>query len=153
MAQLPMKTDVHVRETAQKLKQHFLDSAGPIVQAYIDAALGKKDFDSINSGAREEVWDVMKKLMLQSSDKLELEIASAQDVIDAVSKGKCTFEEGEKLLNLYHKVKQIETQGQLDGTGGLTINILSTTQSDRVEAIDITTEAGHIIENGEVKRE
>ena len=157
MAQLPMKAnDIHVRATAQEMKQHFLDAAEPLVQQYIDAALGKEDFKSMNVGAREEVWDVLKKLMLQSSDKLELDIESAEDVLDAVSSGKCTFEEGEKLLNLYKKVKDIETAGILEGTGGLTINILN--HSDKAPVVidqadpPMVTVAGHIIEEDEVHR-
>lgn len=139
----------HVRATAQQMKQHFLEMAAPLVDQYVAAALGVSDFTSVNAGAREECWDVLKKLMLQSSDKLELDIESAQDVIDAVSKGKCTFEEGEKLLSLYKKVKDIETAGILEGTGGLTINILNHSTPVPVE---IETEAGHILIDGEVHR-
>ena len=114
-----------LRVSAQELKQHFLESAWPIVDAYIDAALGKKDLASLNSGCREEVWDLIKTLMVQSSDKLELNIESPQDILKAVESGKCTFEEGDKLLALYKKVKDIETVGLSSGNGldGLTVVI------------------------------
>jgi len=117
-----------VRHTAQELKQYFLDNAEPLVKQYIDAALGSGTLASTNAGAREEVWSVLKTLMLQSSDKLDIEIKSAQDILDAVSSGKCTFEEAEKLLGLYEKMKKISTMDSVgalgNGTGGLTINIL-----------------------------
>lgn len=116
-----------LRVTAQELKQHFLETAWPIVDAYVNAALGKADIESLNSSCREEVWDLIKSLMLQSSDKLELNIESPEDILKAVESGKCTFEEGDKLLSLYKKVKEIEFTGigagQLEG-GGITINIL-----------------------------
>lgn len=143
----------HVRETAQALKQSFLDHAAPLVQQYIDAALGNAEFTSTNMDAREEVWDVLKKMMLQSSDKLEIDIQSAEDVLDAVSSGKCTFEEGEKLLKLFKQVKDIEMTGKLgDGTGGLTINILSATTPVPAVIDQAETEAGHIIVDGEIHR-
>jgi hypothetical protein len=141
----------HVRETAQQLKQEFLDAAGPLVKQYVDAALGHADFTSINAGAREEVWEVLKKMMLQSSDKLELDIKTAEDVLKAVSEGKCTFEEGDKLLKLFKQVKDIETVGLVEGVGGLTINILSAPAAEPVKVVP--TEAGHIIEDGEVHRD
>ena len=113
-----------LRISAQELKQHFLEGAWPIVDAYINAALGTKDLESLNSGCREEVWDLVKKLMLQSSDKLELDIENPEDILKAVESGKCTFEEGDKLLGLYQKVKQIEGGGMIEGSGCLVVNVL-----------------------------
>ena len=133
-----------VRKTAQSLKQKFLEAAAPLVDEYINAALGKGSLSSTNAGAREEVWDVMKKLILQASDKLEIDIQSAEDVLEAVSSGKCTFEEGEKLLNLYKKVKEIDNIGKLGvaGTGGLTINILN---ANKDESANILTSEGEVL--------
>jgi len=116
-----------IRESAQALKQHFLENARPLVDEYIGAALGTAKLSSNNAGAREECWDLLKKLMLQSSDKLDIQIESARDVLNAVSNGKCTIEEGEQLLKMYKQLKEIDTMGILSdsGSGGLTINILS----------------------------
>jgi hypothetical protein len=148
-----LTNEPHVRETAQRLKQNFLDKAAPIVDQYVAAALGVADFTSVNAGAREEVWEVLKKLMLQSSDKLELDIKSAEDVLDAVSSGKCTFEEGDKLLKLFKQVKDIETAGMLEGGNtGIQINILSGSEPVSVQAKPIETDAGHEIIEGEIRR-
>jgi len=133
MAKLPIDTkSPEVRATAQSLKKYFLTNAEPLLKQYIDAALGTGQLQSTNAGAREEVWEVLKTLMLQSSDKLDINIETAEDVLKAVSTGKCTFEEGEKLLSLYKKMKEINTVGLLPGSGetGLTINILNA-PSDR----------------------
>jgi len=121
-----------IRHTAQELKQYFLDNAQPLVDEYIAAALGKGELSSTNMSAREEVWAVLKQLMLQSSDKLDIAIDSAQDVLEAVSKGKCTFEEGQKLLAMYKQMKEIENVGVVPGSasGGFTINILGTQKAE-----------------------
>jgi len=128
MAKLPINSkDIHIRASAQALKQYFLENAAPLVKQYIDAALGVAEIQSTNATAREEVWDVLKQLMLQSSDKLEISIEKADDILTAVSQGKCTFEEGEKLLSLYKKLKEVNEVALIPGTteqAGLTINIL-----------------------------
>jgi len=109
--------------TAQELKTRFLDIAHPIVDAYVNAALGKEQLQSTNSGCREEVWELVKKLMLQSSDKLELDINEPMDIIKAVETGKCTFKEAEQLLDMYKRVKEIETVGQTGIEGGVALQI------------------------------
>ncbi|RLA58811.1 MAG: hypothetical protein DRQ89_14900 [Epsilonproteobacteria bacterium] len=102
MAKLPIDTkSPEVRATAQSLKKYFLTNAEPLLKQYIDAALGTGQLQSTNAGAREEVWEVLKTLMLQSSDKLDINIETGEDVLKAVSTGKYTLEEGEKLLRLY----------------------------------------------------
>lgn len=129
--------DKDVRATAQSLKSMFLEGAEPLVQQYIDAALGTGQLQSTNAGAREEVWEVLKTLMLQSSDKLDIHIETAEDVLEAVSTGRCTFEEGEKLLNLYKKMKDINQVGMLPGAtdNGLTINILSAPSPQEIKEV------------------
>ena len=123
-----------IRVTAQAIKVRFLSSAWPIVDAYVKAALGTEDIQSLNSECRAEVWDVVKKLMLQSSDKLELNISSVQDILKAVECGECTFEEGKKLMSLYKQAKEIEVAGMgtldksIDGRG-LVVNILNTNEA------------------------
>jgi len=124
-----------VRHSAQELKQFFLDNAEPLVKEYIDAALGKGELQSTNAGAREEVWQLLAHLMKQSSEKIDINIESAEDVIKAVTQGKCTMLEGEQLLKLYKIARDIETSGQIGqigGGGGLTINILSATQPQEI---------------------
>lgn len=128
----------NLRVTAQALKARFLNTAWPIVDAYINAALGIEELKSLNSGCREEVWDLVKKLMLQSSDKLEIDIKNAEDIIKAVSNGKCTFEEGDKLLAMFKKVKEIENinmQREGGGGEGLVINVLAPPQEADIKCI------------------
>ena len=141
MAKLPaVKTDI--RQTAQKLKEHFLEKAAPLVDEYVAAALGEGQIQSTNADARKEVWSLVKELILKSSDRLDLEIKSAQDVLDAVSSGKCTMEEGQELLSMFKKMKEIETAGILPGakggSAGLQINILTNpTQAPEPQIIEV----------------
>ena len=122
-----MSEDRTLRKTAQELKQQFLKAAEPLVEQYVQAALGTGELQSTNASAREAVWELLSKLMVQSGESLELDIQCAEDVIKAVTDGRCTMEEGQALLKLYKTAKEIEHVGQLPGgtTGGLTINILS----------------------------
>ena len=123
-------------KTPQELKEHFLAVAQPLVQQYVDAALGYSELESTNKGAREEVWDLLKSLMLASSSKIDVELNSAEDVLKAVTDGKCTLEEGDALLAMYKKVVEINNpNGAVSGGGGIVVNILgsATPELDVVE--------------------
>jgi len=112
--------------TSQVITKRFLDKAHKLVDEYVNVALGKAEFTGNNPGAREAVWEILTKLMLQSSEKIEIDITCADDVIKAVTEGKCTMQEGKDLLELYKKVKEVNTIGQLGlEAKGLTINILN----------------------------
>ena len=130
-------TDKDLRQSAQEIKQNFLERAAPLVDEYIDAALGLGELSSNNADARTEVWQLLSHLMKQSSEKIDINIENAEDVIKAVTQGKCTMDEGKQLLQLYKTARDIELSGQIGqigGGGGLTINILSATQPQEIEA-------------------
>ena len=123
-----------VEVSSRGLKQRLLENAAPLVDQYIAAALGTGELESTNPGAREEVWDVLKQLMLQSSNKIDIDIKSAQDVLDAVTAGKCTFDEADKLMKLYEGAKKIEggnLAGLEVGQSGFTINILNAHEASK----------------------
>ena len=125
------------RQTAQALKQEFLEAAAPLVKQYIDAALGTAPLLSKNAGAREEVWNLLAHLMKQSSEKINIDIQSAEDIIKAVTDGKCTMEEGKQLLSLYKQAKEINTVGLLPGSsqGGLTVVIQGSNQPQQIKEV------------------
>ena len=108
-----------------ELRKHFLDAAAPIVDQYIAAALGTADLESYNQDCRKEVWDLVKRLMLQSTDKLDLpSIKGPEDVLKAVEQGKCTLEQAQMLVGMYNQV--LHPKGGPQGAGGplftITIN-------------------------------
>ena len=124
--------------TAQELKKHFIDIAWPIVDSYVNAALGKEELASFNTGCREEVWELVKKLMVQSSDKMSLDIQNPRDVVLAVERGDCTFKEAEQLLDLYQRVKEIESNEVPVGSAGLPgVNIMIATSSGEEKPLAI----------------
>lgn len=101
---------------AARLKQHFLEIASPLVDDYVAAALGTGELKSNNVGCREEVWDLLKTLMLEASDTSPaLTISCANDIVKAVDAGDCTIEEGEQLAKMF---KHIGDSGAPLGEGG-----------------------------------
>lgn len=92
-------------QTAHALKEHFLDIAKNIVDEYVGAALGTSELNSYNATCREEVWDLAKKLMLGSGDKIKITTSCPEDVIKAVEAGECTLREGEQLLKMYESIR------------------------------------------------
>lgn len=105
-----------------ELRDHFLNRAAPLVDAYIDAALGTKDLDSYDSDARKEVWGILKRLLLASTDKLDMpHIEGPEDVLKAVESGKCTLEQAQMLIEMYNQVRY--PQGGGPGQGGPLFNI------------------------------
>ena len=103
--------DENTKVTATFLKNRFLDAAYPLVDDYVNAALGEASIKSTNAGCREEVWSLLKELMLKSSDKIDIEIGSMRDILAAVESGKCTLEEGNKLIVMYKQVREAEHIG------------------------------------------
>ena len=118
------KAIVGVVKSAQGLKDHFLSISQGLIDEYVGAALGNAEITSTNTHCREEVWDVLKRLMLQSSDKLDiLEGGSPEAIIQAVETGKCTVGEGKELLSMYKQLRDIKDPAG-KGTGmALQINI------------------------------
>ena len=113
-----------VVKTAQGLKDHFLKISQPLIDEYVNAAMGKGELSSNNTHCREEVWDVLKKLMLQSSEKLEImEGGSPEAIISAVEQGKCTVAEGKELLGMYKQLRDIKDPTGKGSGMALQINI------------------------------
>lgn len=115
--------------SAQELKTHFMEIAWPIVDSYVGAALGTKELQSTNAGCREEVWELVKKLMLQSSDKLQLTVSNPRDILEAVGSGQCTIEEAQQLLTMMKQVSDIENPG-VGASGGSALNVYIQTAAE-----------------------
>lgn len=109
--------------TAQELKMRFLQQAAPIVDSYVNAALGIEDLKSLNMHCRTEVWDLVKQLILKSSDTVKMTITKPKDIIKAVEEGRCTMEEGQRLLAMYKALKEMENMQAEDGKALPVLNI------------------------------
>lgn len=132
------------------MKEIILEAGEALVKEYANVALGVKgeDFSSTNITAREEVWELCKKLILDSSDKMSIKVNNPQDVLDAVSAGSCTVQEGKELMLLFKQMKDIETAdkpqllGGTSGGGGLNITI-NTSSTEIPEPIQVTEVLEH----------
>lgn len=123
--------------TAQQLKQVLLDRGEEVLKEYIDATLGIKEPKSLNAGCRTEVWDLLKQLILRSSDVIKLEAGSPEGILAAVEKGQLTTESAKQLLSMYQQVKTIN-QTHEDGKGGMVFNVMI--QGSSVENKDVAIE-------------
>ncbi len=118
--------------TPQELRKLVLENGEELVKQYIDAALGKGKFNSTNMGAREELWDTLKSMILKADDpvKNKIDIKEAQTILEHVADGKLTLEEGERLLSMYKTVKDIERPQLEAGGTNITVVIQASDQSD-----------------------
>ncbi|OOZ38180.1 hypothetical protein [Solemya elarraichensis gill symbiont] len=86
--------------TPNKLRQEFLEKASPLIDEYINASLGKSELRSTNSGAREEVWDALKQIILKASDVVKLHAESTKDVLSLLGDGKLSLNDAERLMKI-----------------------------------------------------
>lgn len=96
----------------RELMEQCLEKAEPVLQAYVDAALGVKDLKSINAGCRTELWDILKAVILYANE-VEHKYAPAgieteKDVLNAVLSGKMMIKQGLDLMNLFLAVRKAE---------------------------------------------
>jgi len=118
-------------DISTQLKQQFLEKASPLIDEYIGAALGTRELSSTSAVCRDEVWKLLKTIILDSSSSVSIEARTMEEILVAVSSGQCTLEEGAKLLEMYTSVKGTYTS-TADSTAGISINILGSTSLPKV---------------------
>jgi len=107
-----------------ELRKIILESGEELVQQYVDAALGKGVFTSTNLMAREEIWSMLKSMMLKASDSMDkIDIDEAREILQHVTDGTITMSEGDKLLSMYKQVADIERPGS-DGNSAPNITVV-----------------------------
>jgi len=90
-----------------KMRQHFLERASPMIDDMIDAALGEGRMKSNNALAQQEVWDILKSVIMQAENPaplLNLRGDSVDKQVDTiltkVSAGEITFNEAKEYMSL-----------------------------------------------------
>ena len=91
----------------RKLFDDFLEKAEPLLQEYVDAALGVKDLSSLNTGCRSELWDTLKKVILSAHEYAPSGIETEEDVFNAVLKGEITIHHGSVLMDLFLTMRKL----------------------------------------------
>ena len=62
---------------------------------------GEREYYSSKDGKmRFEIWEIVKSMIINSSENMKAELSTTRDVIKAVTEGKITVSEGEKLINM-----------------------------------------------------
>lgn len=98
---------VNFNFTPTNLRKHFLFKAAPLIDNYINVALGKEVPISTNAQVQHEVWSVLKEIILTAKNPAPLMNIKGDTIEEQVSKilsmvstGKCTLEEGQNYLAL-----------------------------------------------------
>ena len=114
----------------EEIREEFLEKALPLMNQYINAALGTDELQSYSSEARTEVWELLKELILRPNEKVTIEINEPKDILAAVANGKCSIEVGTKLMEMYKKISDIESPTTDNDAPGLTIAVVQGDQAN-----------------------
>ena len=101
-----MKTPIQSMNPSE-MKYHFIERASPLIDAYIDSALGVSYMKSNNSLIQQEVWNLLRELILNAKNKAPLlnlrgkNIESQIDeILTKVSAGEINLEEAKEYMSL-----------------------------------------------------
>lgn len=110
MTESPDNNDEKPMDAAD-IKAKFLELAAPLVDEYVGVALGTGNLSSTNASCRQEVWSLLRELIISSSEKINMEIGDIRSILKLVESGKCTVEQGQSLIEMYKKVRDTELAG------------------------------------------
>lgn len=119
--------------TPANLKSHFLHRAAPLIDDYIDAALGNRNLNSTNDHARFEVWSMLKTIILEAKNPMPLMNIKGKtiddqvdDILTMATTGKIDLQEAKELISLVQQgyeltelPKMMEKLEALDALGVL----------------------------------
>ena len=101
-----MKTPIQSMNPSE-MKYHFIERASPLIDDYIDSALGVSYMKSNNSLIQQEVWNLLRELILNAKNKAPLlnlrgkNIESQIDeILTKVSAGEINLEEAKEYMSL-----------------------------------------------------
>jgi len=92
--------------TPESLRAEFILKAGPLIDQYVDAALGKAELKATSGQALTAVWELLSDIIKQAGDKAAIDIdgddisEKIEDLLNKVSKGVLTPEQGKKYMTL-----------------------------------------------------
>lgn len=103
----PIKDKREFSPTPSNLKSHFLHRASPLIDDYIDAALGESILKSTNDHARFEVWKLLVEIMKQADNKAPVLNMKGKNIDDQISliledvfAGNSTVAEGRDMISM-----------------------------------------------------
>ena len=102
-----IKNKVDFEITPSSLRAHFLHKASPLIDLYIDVALGEAVPKSTNIQMQHEVWEVLKTIILSAKNPapiIDLKGHTVDEqvskILELVSTGKITLDDGKEYLSL-----------------------------------------------------
>ena len=102
-----IKDKVNFDYSPSSLRMHFLRKSAPLIDNYIDVALGSAIPLSTNAQVQHEVWDTLKQIILSAKNPapiVDLRGKAVSDQIDEIlimaTEGRCTLEEAKELMSL-----------------------------------------------------
>lgn len=105
--------------TSSELRTFFLERAHPVVESMTNSATGNTDVlqsgkaPHVDTPSYNKVWDLAKLIIADSNDIVKLELKTAEGCIDAVGKGKMTFDQAMQFMSLLEKKQDIELMPEL----------------------------------------
>lgn len=103
----PISEKRNFNPTPANLKSHFLHRASPLIDDYIDAALGESVLKSTNDHARFEVWKLLVEIMRQADNKAPILNMKGKKIDDQISliledvfSGNTSPAEGRELISI-----------------------------------------------------
>lgn len=93
--------------TPVNIRRHFLHKAAPLIDTYIDVALGKKVPETTNLQMQNQVWEVLREIILSASDHapvIDLKGKTVDEqvskILELVSTGGIPIDQGKEYLSL-----------------------------------------------------
>lgn len=90
-----------------KMRSHFLEEASPLIDQMINAALGTKKMNSQDNYAINEVWNVLKEIIIKANNPAPLIDLRGKDITDqidqilqSVTTGELDFEQAKEYMSL-----------------------------------------------------
>lgn len=125
MKNLDMIGGTQIKTTIAELRVNFINRAAPLVDQYIDAALGEGNLKSTNSGAREAVWNLLRDLIVTNSEVAKIDISNATAIKTAIEEGILTIKQGKELLAMHKTLKEADLIGKAGGGLGNVIPVIN----------------------------
>lgn len=86
---------------AKSLRNKLFSELGEfLIDEYTSVIKGEGDFSSNSVKAREDVFDILKEVILKESDTKKIIATSTESVLKLLRRGKITLEEAERLMKI-----------------------------------------------------
>jgi hypothetical protein len=97
-----------MKRTPSELRDEFIQKAYPIIDEYINAALGTSEFKATSTDARTQVWDTIKTVILGATTLQKINAESTNNIIQMLANGDISIDQAMKLMSILEKQSNID---------------------------------------------